>query len=319
MQITAPVSQITSWLDSGYRLGAGQFTFSVPGPASIWPQYGYADEIGGTDFALPDSAMAAAFIKAVSLWDELIAPDFTQVADNAASRGELRIGITDMANNQSAYAFYPAWSGGKPGDIWFNPDFGPWDWQEGGFDLYTMIHEVGHAIGLEHSFDAPVAPVELDTHRHTVMSYTELEQNVVSFGYNDGEFFGHFRSPEPETPMVLDIAAVQEIYGADPDTRVGDTVYTFRQFSPSMETIYDAGGNDTIDMSDFFLPGHIDLRPGAYSSIGQATNQQQIDHWAAQFPEHASFIAYVFESHLTMKDMVAYDFTQSWHRPVGSD
>ena len=37
-------------------------------------------------------------------------------------------------------------------------------------------------------------------------------------------------------------------------------------------TIYDAGGNDTLDVSGFSKQQHIDLRPGHYSSVGGLTN-----------------------------------------------
>ncbi|MBV1916948.1 MAG: M10 family metallopeptidase C-terminal domain-containing protein [Sphingomonadaceae bacterium] len=311
MRITVPASQITSWLESGYQLAAGQFTFSVPDISSIWPGYGYGDEIGQAGFSLPGTAMAGAFVSAIALWDELIAPDFHQVRDDASSRGELRIAVTDMDSNQSAYAFYPSWVGGKPGDIWFNPKFGPWEWDEGGFDFYTMIHEIGHAIGLEHLFDAPDAPKELDSHRFSVMSYDQVEEHIVSFGYNNGDFFAFYNAPEPQTPMVLDIAAVQEIYGADPDTRAGDTVYRLKEWSPALQTIYDAGGNDTIDLSDFTLPSRVDLDSGAYSSIGMASAPQQIAHWSEIFPENARFISYVFEEHLQERDMAAFEYTDN--------
>jgi serralysin len=33
-------------------------------------------------------------------------------------------------------------------------------------------------------------------------------------------------------------------------------------------TIYDAGGNDTLDLSAYYTPSAIDLREGGYSSAG---------------------------------------------------
>jgi serralysin len=84
----------------------------------------------------------------------------------------------------------------------------------------------------------------------------------------------------PQTPMLHDIFVIQEKYGADPTTRVGDTTYGFNSnagnavydFShnpyPNL-AIYDAGGNDTLDLSGFSAGQFVDLHPGSFSSVGQ--------------------------------------------------
>ncbi|MEH3038233.1 MAG: calcium-binding protein [Sphingomonas adhaesiva] len=85
----------------------------------------------------------------------------------------------------------------------------------------------------------------------------------------------------PRPPLIHDIAAIQRIYGADPTTRTGNTVYGFNstagrnEFDFALNTrpivaIYDAGGNDTIDFSGWNTPSTIDLNPGAFSSGGGA-------------------------------------------------
>jgi Ca2+-binding RTX toxin-like protein len=83
--------------------------------------------------------------------------------------------------------------------------------------------------------------------------------------------------------MLDDVAAIQAMYGADPNTRLGNTVYGFNSsfgttgpesvynFSVNTHpilTIYDAGGIDTLDVSGFTQNQVIDLQPGHYSSIG---------------------------------------------------
>ena len=82
----------------------------------------------------------------------------------------------------------------------------------------------------------------------------------------------------PQTPMVHDIAAVQSMYGADLTTRTGDTTYGFNSTADRdvfdftfnknpFLTIYDAGGNDTLDLSGFTGGSVVvDLRPGAFST-----------------------------------------------------
>ena len=81
------------------------------------------------------------------------------------------------------------------------------------------------------------------------------------------------------TPMVLDIKAVQDLYGADPTTRAGNNTYTFNQNDSFMQSIYDAGGTDTLDLSAITRPNNIDLTPGSYSSVGIFSVTDQEAYW----------------------------------------
>ena len=81
----------------------------------------------------------------------------------------------------------------------------------------------------------------------------------------------------PQTPMIHDILTIQSKYGADPNTRSGDTVYFANSTAghgvydlaqnpfPHL-AVYDAGGNDTFDFSTANTGVFIDLRPGSFSS-----------------------------------------------------
>ena len=83
------------------------------------------------------------------------------------------------------------------------------------------------------------------------------------------------------TPQMADIYAIQAIYGAA-TTRTGDTVYGFNNTAGSIFnfsnysqapalTIYDSGGNDTLDCSGYSTAQTIDLHAGAFSSVGGLT------------------------------------------------
>jgi len=295
MRVEESPSDIQTWLQHpGYYLGATQFTYSVPGASSTWPGYDPGEENDTPGYRLPDAATGDAFTDAIDLWDELIAPDFVETADDGATRGELRVAYTDMDSGTAAYAYLgpPQSPGGKAGDVWINSDNTSPDWTPGSGDYSTILHEVGHTLGLKHSFEAPAVPSQFDNDRYTVMAYQRVVEKVVFYEENGGSFYYNYTTGavQPETPMVLDIAAVQEIYGADTNTRSGDSVYTFTEWNLSLQSIYDAGGEDTIDLSNFSLANIVDLNPGGYSSIGFADVDAQIAHWTAQFPQYSGFI-----------------------------
>jgi len=102
-----------------------------------------------------------------------------------------------------------------------------------------------------------------------LMSYyappKDLFRKITSSG--NGSYQSSTYHVNPETPMVLDIAVMQYLYGANTTYHTGDDVYSFDPAKPFFKTIWDAGGNDTISVSNFSLGCTIDLTPGHYSSI----------------------------------------------------
>ena len=86
------------------------------------------------------------------------------------------------------------------------------------------------------------------------------------------------------TPQMADIYAIQSIYGANANTRLGDTTYGFNSNAGALFdfalyngtpafTIYDSGGlNDTLDTSGYSTNQIINLNPGQWSSIGVNNN-----------------------------------------------
>jgi serralysin len=162
---------------------------------------------------------------------------------------------------------------------WITSDGGAYDGKTGidSYSYQTYIHEIGHALGLGHQgpYNGSASYVTgaiyaNDTWQYSIMSYFQQS------------FYAGSSTRYVITPQMADIAAVAAIYGAA-TTRTGDTVYGFHNTGGSIYdftaynqapalTIYDSGGSDTLDCSGYTAAQLIDLRPGAFSSVGGLTN-----------------------------------------------
>lgn len=199
-----------------------------------------------------------AAISAIGKWSAVARLDFTQVADSGNSAGDIRFAFTDVGNAQ-AHTYSPGV--GVGGDVWFSYTERNRSFSEGSYDYLTLVHEIGHALGLKHPFSptpasAAILPSTLDNQSATVMSYSAVGGN------EDTDF-----SYRPTTPMRLDIDAIQYMYGANYDHNAGNTLYIFAQGADYNQTIWDGGGIDTISYSGADN-ATIDLRSGAGSTLG---------------------------------------------------
>lgn len=263
---------------SGAGWNAGQFTFSIPGAGST---FAYGGEATASGFRTLTPEQAARFSAAIAAWDGLIAPDFTQT-DDATAPGSIRVAFTNYTAMGGAwgYAYVAANDAtshmAQPGDIWVNNQYASATFEAGSFNFAAFLHEIGHALGLTHPHDVPRFDEAYDLTVYTVMSYHDANHIHRTFGLNGGVLRAFTSEVYASTPMVLDIAAIQSRYGADPDTAVGDTVYTFDEDRPFVMAIYDAGGIDTIDLSTHTRGSVINLTPGAYSDIAAFSVADQI-------------------------------------------
>jgi hypothetical protein len=140
---------------------------------------------------------------------------------------------------------------------------GGWDEQggggleQGGQGFEVLIHELGHGLGMAHPHDEGGASTVMQRVSADFGSYGlyGLNQGVfTTMSYNDGWSQGPSGASNSNnyglqmTPMALDVALIQQKYGANMSYHTGDDVYTLTGSSTSggYSCIWDAGGVDTI-------------------------------------------------------------------------
>lgn len=142
-----------------------------------------------------------------------------------------------------------------------------------GIGVYTILHEIGHALGLKHPFEGTYTlGKELDRMALTVMSYDIRGSVIPNFRVSDGKIEG--RAVYARTPTNLglfDVETLQVKYGANRKTNVGDTVYDKNYFlatnQPYYAVIWDAGGWDRLDLSFHRGPVRVNLQGGTSSDL----------------------------------------------------
>ena len=180
---------------------------------------------------------------------------YVLVADPAA------VNVIAFGNNEqpfsSAYANYPS-DEFIGGDVFLDTltpaNLAPTD---GSYAALTLIHELGHTLGLEHPFigssDAPYLSTAEDTTGWTVMSYTDSPaQYHLAF------------SP-------LDIAALQYLYGPSKTARTGNDTYLVSATAPNF--VWDGGGIDTLSASGLAQAVILYLEPGYWGYVGSKADR----------------------------------------------
>jgi len=242
------------------------YSFLTTLPAGSSP----ADSAG---FAAMTAVQQTAVKKALDYISTLIDVKFTLAT--TAGQGDINFG-QNVQSSSAGYANLPYQGGGHPSYLMLasnastNSDFslGSYGWE-------TLIHEIGHTLGLKHpgNYNAggggtpgPYLPTETDTRRYTIMSYNDPTDstNVTSKSVTGGTSYS-WTSINPQSYMLYDIEALQYLYGSNESTAY--QTISFAADYKGMQTIWAPMGGK-IDASSMTYSNIIDLREGYFSSIG---------------------------------------------------
>ncbi len=243
--------------------GSSPTTITYSFPTTVSSDYATGREKAG--FSGMSSAQKAGVERALSLWADVANIKFVKAEGNDA---QMHFANT-TTGPKVAWAYYPA--SGRGGDVWVNPNYSHNSrLNNGDYGHMTLVHEIGHALGLSHpgnyngSASAGDRGYAQDSHKYSVMSY---------FGNADYRAY-------PATPMLHDVAAAQKLYGANMTTRTGDNVYQFATDGKDVRTIWDAGGIDTISAANQSRGATINLNEGSYSSFGNVKGNVAVAYGA---------------------------------------
>ena len=279
MAVTAPVDrtydQDIDGLLSGEGWGSLNLTYSFPSTVSAYGTF-YGNGESQNNFQPLSPLQSATVRKIFAMISGVSDLSFVEIQETASQQADLRLARSDQPS--TAWTYLPT-KAPEAGDAWFRTSGGWFDQPiPGSYAYYVFIHEILHQIGLKHGNDATgfgaMTPGR-DSMEYSLTTYRSYVGAAGTHVENEGWSFG-------QTLMMYDIAALQQMYGANFSTHSEDTTYRWSpttgetfingvgQGAPGgnriFMTLWDGGGNDTFDFSNYRTGLSVDLRPGEWST-----------------------------------------------------
>ncbi|MFO1327909.1 MAG: M10 family metallopeptidase C-terminal domain-containing protein [Rubrivivax sp.] len=249
------------------------------------------EQISFTRFS---AAQIAAARQILQLWADVCGIRFDERTGPSNYSNEASILLAnyrDLPDQEAGFTMLPrtgAIDGGHDsvqGDVWINLKYyDPQVIARGDGHYLTLMHELGHAIGLAHPGDYNASDKKAPTYTTSAVYREDSRQYTLMSYFSETETGADYRGITPQTPLLHDIAAAQRLYGSNDGTRTGNTVYgsgatadrevfNFDINRAPVLTIWDSGGYDTLSIANHVWPSGaapdaqvLDLRQGAFSS-----------------------------------------------------
>lgn len=261
-RIDALLLDLSDRLNSGAAPGT-PVTVTYSFPTLLPAAYSGSNALGWQPFSAQQQTAARDML---NLLQKQINITFIEVIDTPAAGGTIR--FSDNTQSGSAGYAYLANSSGTSldSDVFISNSYST-NVTPGSYAWTTMVHELGHAMGLKHpgNYNATQATsasvvgnflgVNEDAFYNTIMTYRDSAQGIQDTWF-----------------MPYDLLALRYLYGTR-TFETGNNTYAFTDTTgQSVRNIVDDGGTDTLDFSALTTAVSVDLTPGAFSSVGKLAN-----------------------------------------------
>ncbi len=168
------------------------------------------------------------------------------------------VGFYPKPYDYIVFDYYP----GEAGDIFLNSLSDAnylSSYEPGSAGWFLLLHEIGHTLGLKHPHDD--AGTDRPTFTDLGIDFLDIDLATV-MSYNDQNSTDLLQY-DPAKPMILDVIALQHLYGRNFNTNSGDDYHYLDENSQFYTTIWDASGFDFIDISssnngwDILMPNQV--------------------------------------------------------------